>query len=618
MASFVYEIGWIRMLSLVLGASTHAFELMLSAFILGLALGGLWVKKRIEALRHEERFLGYVQVVMGLLALSTLPLYGNTFEIMQWVMSSVEKTQQGYVMFNLSSHAIALLIMLPTTFCAGITLPVITHVLLKKGVGEKAIGGVYALNTLGAIGGVLLAVHFLMPLLGLKNLIIAGAGIDLTVGLMLLWFYRQRQGNRFSVAAAVSGIAVLVAVFVVRLNPYEMASGVYRHGNLYTPENAELVFHQDGKTASVDLVRVKELGELSIITNGKPDASINMTSMRHVSPDEYTMTLLGALPLAHKPDARQAAVIGLGSGMTSHVLLSMESMERVDTIEIEAAMVEAAKNFRPKVERVYASPRSHIYIEDAKTFFSTHNKRYDVIVSEPSNPWVSGIASLFTGEFYRVVAEHLTHDGVFVQWLHLYEINDALVASVMKALSSAFDDYLIYAANNHDIVIVSKRGETLAPPSTRVFSSPEMAALLARIGVRTHEDLMLHEIGGKAYLQAMFGSYAIAGNSDYYPVLDLNATKARFLQQTASALVDLNAIPLRMRNFLYGRDTNPSRASDPATRVTPRKYFGLSNRAYAATLMRDFILTGTLRRQFHKLPQAHRQAAFVLRQYIDC
>ncbi|MCG6875130.1 MAG: fused MFS/spermidine synthase, partial [Betaproteobacteria bacterium] len=128
-ASFIYEIGWIRMLSLVLGSATHSFELMLSAFILGLALGGLWVRGRIDRTAEPLRFLGAVQVAMGIAALATLPLYGATFDLMQLVIKGTAQTDSGYAIFLVSSHAIALVVMLPATFCAGMTLPLITYVL---------------------------------------------------------------------------------------------------------------------------------------------------------------------------------------------------------------------------------------------------------------------------------------------------------------------------------------------------------------------------------------------------------------------------------------------------------------------------------------------------------
>src|SRR6266566_374554 len=171
-SSFMYEIAWIRMLTLVLGASTHAFELMLSAFILGLALGGLFIQRRIDRLAEPVRALAWLQIAMGLFALGTLLVYGPAFDAMRWLMQTLPRTDGGYTVFNLSSSGIAMAIMLPATFCAGTTLPLITFHLLRSGSGEGSIGAVYAANTVGAIAGVFLAVHAGLPLLGLKGLLV--------------------------------------------------------------------------------------------------------------------------------------------------------------------------------------------------------------------------------------------------------------------------------------------------------------------------------------------------------------------------------------------------------------------------------------------------------------
>src|SRR6266850_6391544 len=233
LSSFMYEIGWIRMLALVLGSSTHAFELMLSAFVFGIALGGLWVRRRIDTTRDTLRLLALVQLAMGLAALATLPVYGSTFRLMQLTMQSLSNTESGYLAFNLVSHGICLAVMFPAAFCAGMTLPLITASLLSKGVGERAIGWVYAANTAGAIAGVVVAVHLALPLLGLKGLIVAGAAIDLALGVLLLAMQQGAWRRAPATAAAVlSTVAVLAAVFIVRLDAHQMASGIYQYGAL--------------------------------------------------------------------------------------------------------------------------------------------------------------------------------------------------------------------------------------------------------------------------------------------------------------------------------------------------------------------------------------------------
>ncbi len=342
----MYELGWIRMLSLVLGSSTHSFELMLSAFIFGLAFGGLYVRKRIERIADPERYLGRTMLAMGLLAALTLPACNLMYDFMAWSLGTFTHTPGGYVAFNVVSQSIAMLIMFPATFCAGMTLPVLTHALMRRGIGERAIGTIYSVNTLGAIAGVLLAVHVLMPLIGVKGVILMGAGVHIALGLSRLAPRGGRQpASAFLVAASLAAFS-LIAVFG-KIDPMRVASGVYRSGVASLPAGARVAYLRDGKTATITLV--KHLGFVSIATNGKADAAIQMGA-GNASPDESTMVQVAAIPLSLKPNAARVANIGFGSGLTTHVLLTSSQLQRLDSIEIEPLIVEAARQgFGPRI-----------------------------------------------------------------------------------------------------------------------------------------------------------------------------------------------------------------------------------------------------------------------------
>ena len=549
-ASFIYEIGWIRMLSLVLGASTHSFELMLSAFILGLAFGGLWVKRRIDSITNPMRFLAWVQIAMGLLALATIPVYGQMFEVMAAVIKGLAKTDTGHAMFLGASHGIALLVMFPATFCAGMTLPLITYSLLRLGHGEKSIGAVYASNTLGSILGVFFAAHVGMPLLGLKGLIAVGAALDVTLGLVLLWRVGGRPGIRIA-AAATAGLAFIVVLAGFPLDNYKMASGVFRRGEIFDASDGKLLSHEDGKTTTVSLMDFPE--GRSLRTNGKSDGAIAMDPAFPRISDEVTMVLTAAIPMAVKPDARNVAVIGIGTGLTTHTMLSNPMLQSVDTIEIEPLMAKAAKQFAPINSNAFADPRSRIVFDDAKTFFSTHNRRYDIIVSEPSNPWVSGVSSLFTREFYQLARRYLQPGGVLVQWFQLYEIDASLLASVLAALGSEFPDYVIYATTNGDLLIIGGDSETLSRPLFDVTSVPGLADELRRVQVHTLGDLQIRRIGGRSALEPFFASFDVPANSDYAPYLDLHASKYRFLQKYAGEVTELGGTDMPVIAMLEGR-----------------------------------------------------------------
>ncbi len=157
----------------------------------------------------------------------------------------------GYAWFSLASHGIAMAIMLPATFCAGTTLPLITHVLLRRGFGEKSIGAVYSWNTVGAIAGVFLAVHLGMDLLGLKGLVVLGAAMDIAAGAALAGAFLN---HRFFRLAAAAGLLALLTGMALSLDSYKMASGIYRTGRLLDRTNSQLLYHRDGKTATVSVV----------------------------------------------------------------------------------------------------------------------------------------------------------------------------------------------------------------------------------------------------------------------------------------------------------------------------------------------------------------------------
>jgi len=535
LASFVYEISWIRMLSLVLGASTHSFELMLSTFILGLALGGLAVRRRAVAAADPARALAWVQLAMALAALATLPLYDLSFSMMEGLMGGLARSEAGYLLFNVAGAAIAALVMLPATFCAGMTLPLLTAALLRRGAGEAAIGQVYAANTLGAIAGVVLAVHAGLPLLGLKGTLIAGSLVDAALGLLLLGLFARKR--TISYAAAAGAALFLAAALGFELDANKMTAGVFRHGELAASREAEVLFKKDGKTATVHLVKYPEA--TSLRTNGKSDGSINLDPAGERGSDEITMVLTGALPLALAPGTKSVAVIGIGTGLTTHTLLQSLSIERVETVEIEAAMAEASRRFSPRNGGAFADPRSSILIDDAKSFFSTHARRYDLIISEPSNPWVSGVASLFTREFYRRIRGHLNPGGLLVQWFQLYEIDASLVATVMRALGEEFPHYAVFAASDHDLLIVAGDSPVPLPAQAEVFEHPGLAKELWTVHVLSVGDLDARYLGGRATLEPLFASYGMPANSDYAPVLDLNAARHRFTERSAGEVVGL-------------------------------------------------------------------------------
>lgn len=575
LSSFMYEIGWIRMLSMVLGSATHSFEVMLSVFVLGLALGGLWVRKRMDKFERPELTLGLVQLFMGVAAVATIPLYraavsgvGGVFWLSREYLDD-ERTLGLWVLFNVARYLICLIIMLPATFCAGMTLPLVTHVLLRRGHPEASVGRVYGVNTLGAIIGAVSAGLILLPLIGLKAVIVIGAMIDMVLGVWIVVRENKLRPSpqvkkliRSTTLATVSTAIIGFGIFDV--NPRNLASGVFRRGTVEMHEDYEVLLHEDGRTATVTVTHdTARPGYHTLFTNGKPDASIRTIRWpegreRHEGPvmagDEPTQLLIGIIPLMARPDATEAAAIGMGSGVSSHTLLASPTLERLDTIEIEPFMAEGAKLFHPINRRTFEDPRSHIIFNDAKAYFAAAEAKYDIVVSEPSNPWVAGVSSLFTVEFYDEISRYLKDDGLLCQWMHGYELSDALLLSVFAALDSRFPDYRVYRVGNRDwLILASKQEDGVGKLHGEVLDGwPDLAAEAALLGIHDQSQIDALLVANDELLRPYLAD--IQPNTDAHPVLDSGAEKARFFRRSAEAMLELRFLPLPIAEIMGGLD----------------------------------------------------------------
>jgi len=576
LVAFLYEIAWIRMLSLALGSSTHSFELMLAAFIFGLAIGGLWIRRRIDHLHDPMRFLSHVLLLMGSLAALTIAGYRYSFDVIAWAMRAFARTESGYVGFTVVAQSVAVALMVPVTFLAGMTLPLITRLVMARGAGERAIGTIYALNTVGAIVGVVAAIHLLMPTVGVKGTILTGAALHLMLamtGLSLAGSGASSTATRLTAGACV--LVVMLVALTVHPDPRRMLSAVYRTGSAEVSDGMEVMSIRDGKTATVSLLR--NGGTILIQTNGKPDAAIEMGNGPPAS-DEATQILAGALPLSMHPAPRNVANIGIGSGLTSQVLLTTDAVKSLISIEIEPFIVDAARQaYLPRVSRLFDDERSRIVIDDAKTFFAGARQQFDVIVSEPSNPWVSGVATLFSDEFYRRVTGYLAPDGMLVQWLQIYETDLRVVVSILKALSPHFDDYQLYNVDDSNILVVARRGGPVPEPNPDVLGSVDLQRELRRGGIMGVEDLLSRRIGNKALLDPFVAAYRVPVNSDYFPYVDQNAARFRFMNKDARQLPDLTMLPVPFLQLALP-EWSP-RALEPAPDFAQGRREMLANRA---------------------------------------
>jgi spermidine synthase len=422
-------------------------------------------------------------------------------------------------------------------------------------------------------------------------------------GLIML----ARVGTPVRIATAAFAVLAIVATgLFAKLDPLRMISAVYRTGQAALPASTRVNFLRDGKTATISVV--ERDGARFIATNGKPDAAIQMDS-GPAHPDEVTMIVAAAIPLSLHCHPRRVANIGFGSGLTSSTLLASGRVERLDSIEIEPFMVQAARQaYYPRTRRVFEDARSHIYIEDAKTFFATARTPYDLIVSEPSNPWVSGVATLFSDEFYGRIVRYLRPDGLFAQWVQVYEMDMTIIASITKALTRHFGAYALYMTDDSDVLIVATPAAKLPACNASVFDSPALREELARVGIVSQGDLQERRLGDGETLGPVLASYAAPANSDYFPFVDLNAARLRFMQANAVELPSLRTLPVPLIDIL-SRDAQSESASAPSGQ-------GLLERDSAVGTARA-VLDAIVKGQLDTLPPAAARDALLMQGTAD-
>lgn len=523
LSSFLYEIGWIRYLALLIGSSTHAFDLMIGAFVFGLALGALYIH------RHPPRrplvALLVAQAAMAGCALVPVLAYAPFFRASNQLNQILVRSLEAWPFHAFSQFVFAAAVMLPAAFFAGMTLPLATRFLCERHRDETYTGQVYAWNTFGAILGAASGSLLFMPMLGFTRLVALGATIDLLLALVLLAWV---TGRRWLVFPSIGiAAALVVAGWALEPDNHLVVAGAYRGNRVMQPSTK--IHRMDGRTATVS---IQEIGTLvSVRTNGKPDASLDRAQpARARLSDELTQNLAAwvARVYVHRP--WEGALIGLGSGMTAHRMLGDPRATHLDGIEIEKAMWDQSVWFRPFNRRIHEDPRFAMHFLDARIFFATREKPYDVIVSEPSNPWVAGVSSLFTLEFYREVKRHLASDGVFVQWLHTYEFEDGLLLSIMAALAAEFPHLrLHFVPTTQDMVIVASAGALRADDAN--LANPEDSLELARFRMRredvTQGSLLWTE---KTILRLVQGREQ---NSEFRPVVDGRAEQAFYAKHNS-------------------------------------------------------------------------------------
>jgi spermidine synthase len=451
-AALVHEIAWTRILALVLGPTTYAFAATLAAVVAGVAIGsgaGTWLVGRIRAGSHAA-WLAVTLAVGALTILVTSALAGGY--VPRTVAATIAASPDSFTTLLRSGMLLTSSLILPTAICLGAAFPL--ALAIAGGATHSAarqFGLVYAVNTIGSVTGTLAAGFLLIPWLGLPTTL-ATAAFVLVLAAVVIVVWADVELRPRILAYAASALAVLAIVAAPQWDRELLASGVYLYAP-FVPKGLDLVtqlkagtllYYKDGAPATVSVKRLT--GTTTLAVDGKTDAS-NRSDM-------LTQKLVAHLPLLLHPNPRRVAIVGLGSGVTLGAALS-HPIERADVIEISPEVVEASRFFAAENHDALADPRTHLIVGDGRSHLLLSTEQYDAIISEPSNPWIAGVAALFTREFFEGARARLAPGGIICQWAHTYTISERDLRSIVATFTSVFPNGTAWMVNDNDVLMVA-------------------------------------------------------------------------------------------------------------------------------------------------------------------
>jgi predicted membrane-bound spermidine synthase len=539
-AFFLLELVWYRMLGPILGGTVYTFGLVLAVALLGIAVGGV-----LYALAF-----GRVPVSLGSFAATclleaaaiALPfVLGDRIALLALAL----RPPPGAVLaaYIMGWTTVTGIVVLPAAIVAGVQFPLLVA-LLGEGRADVArhLGRAYFWNTVGGIAGALAGGFGLLPVLTAPGCWRASAVLLVLLALVATLADRRRPLQQLAAAglgaAAVAGASLLAdgptaawrhsAIGAGRANA-PASPGPNAQRAWVNDQRRSIVWEREGVESSV---AIQALAGLSFVVNGKVDGNA-----RNDAPTQVASGLLGSLL---RPGAQRSLVIGLGTGSTAGWLAAVPSMQRVDVVELEPAILDVARMCAAVNHDAMNNPIVSVLTGDAREVLMAGRGSYDLVFSEPSNPYRAGIASLFTREFYEAVESRLEPDGLFLQWVQAYEVDERTVSTVMATLADVFPEVEVWQVHQIDMLLVASRRplrHEAAVLRARLREEPFATGLRAAWRATELEDVLARFVAGPALARRVHAA-GQALNTD-----DRNAVEFSFAQTLSrSGLFDVQRL----------------------------------------------------------------------------
>lgn len=560
-SAMVYEIVWLRLLIPVLSSSTYSFTLILTAFIGGITLGSYLTYRYNSKIKNPLKFVGLCQFIIVVSILITLPLYEYLpYEIWKAASGPIGLPYDYSYYLFIQFTFVFLVIVVPTVFM-GMSLPVLSRVAVSAVEHSGEITGrIFAVNTLGTVLGALIAGLFLIPTFGILTTIIIGLAINLLLSLNV-YLQKDFVSTKYKIVL-VSILAVCGFLFFRNVNSKSwaypiMLSQVPRHINRSLPPDTYKKFISGIKHGDKILYYKEGIGgtiiaginqnQIYLSTNGKADAN-SVTDLR-------TQVSLGLTPIILHPKAEQVFVIGFGAGTTIGYAMTHPNVKHGEVAEISAEVIEASVNFNGINEQPLKRKNLKVIKDDGVSALRLSPNKYDVIISQPSNPWSAGVGNLFTKEFFSDCKKKLNPGGYVAQWFSYYEMNDKSLKLILRTALNEFKFVSLWHIGKSDILLLCSETPFNFDLETIQKNYDAVATKLEKINIYTFSAFLSQQLSSSTKeLTEYVGKGPI--NTENHPLLELWAPEAFYYNSAPSEFVVLDerkkfeSSNLLLRNYM--------------------------------------------------------------------
>lgn len=554
------QVAWTRVLTMVIGSSTYAFSIVVALFLIGLS-GGAYLVGRRKVYRNLRWTICKVELLIVLSLLLSLWATNRTPQLM--VNLGINLSINSWLgLLALQAFVAAILLLVPALLM-GMVMPLVL-VWASEAREEdsvRLVGRSYAVNTLGAITGAFGAGFLLIPKGSTRLTILTAAALCLVVAGIAFETARARVDKDLFTslkAGATCALIVLLLFIAPPLNLGALSIGAYdglvrvlakSQGSVaeseerkFSPETNRLLYYREGPTATVS-VR-EDWGIRSLAINGRANASDK--------DDMPTQVMVGMIPLLIAPRIDNGLMVGFASGVSTGSMLQ-SPLKTLECVELEPTTREASKFFNHVNNQPLNDQRLRLLIDDARTYLHVTDRRYDVIVSEPSHPWVPGVANLFTKEFFELARARLNDEGVFVQWVQIYQLSTENLRTVLATYQSVFPHVMMFrvggAARGKDLILVGSRAPLNFTRMGERLTDERMRAEMARVGINGAEDVLAWYVCDEKELGPAVAGAVIntddnmrvenrAPREAFLPLMESNAAWVEALAQRAREVKD--------------------------------------------------------------------------------